>query len=124
MSNQFALPVPVPIAEVARLKTLGKALELCANLQGFDLDKQLQQRLDADKGQFSRWMNGTEGVIWPKLAKLMDVCGNEAPIYWMCYQRGFDLQALRKRETEMQRENRLLREEVAALRRVLTAGEQ
>ena len=52
----------------------------------------------------------------------MDTCGNDAPLLWMLQRRGYDLYSLRKRETETERENRLLREEVAALRRVLTAG--
>lgn len=122
MSNQIALPVEVPASEVARKKTLGAAIEMCANLQGYDLDKELQQRLGVDKAQFSRWLSGGEGVCWPKFEKLMDECGNDAPLHWMLHQRGYDLHSLRKRETETQRENRLLREENAALRRVLTGG--
>jgi|GEM_PF-2749195 len=63
-----------------------------------------------------------EGVIWPKLSALMDVCGNDAPLHWMLHQRGYDLHSIRKLETETERENRRLREENAALRRVLMAG--
>jgi hypothetical protein len=37
----------------------------------------------------------------------------------MLHDRGYDLHALRKLETEVERENRSLREENAALRRVL-----
>lgn len=80
--------------------------------------------LGVDKAQFSRWQSGSEGVVWPKLEKLMDVCGNDAPLLWMAYQRGFDLHSLRQRETETERQNRLLREENAALRRVLLGGSQ
>lgn len=122
MDTQIALPVEVRPDEVAREKTLGGAIELCAKLQGFSLDKELQQALGVDKAQFSRWHSGQEGVIWPKFVKLMDLCGNEAPLLWMLHQRGYDLHSLRKRETETERENRLLKEENAALRRVLMAG--
>ena len=108
MSSQIALPVEVRPEEVARKQSLGNAIELCAELAGFSLDKELQQTLSVDKAQFSRWLSGTEGVIWPKLEKLMDQCGNDAPILWMLYQRGYDLHSLRKRETETER---LLREE-------------
>lgn len=108
MSSQIALPVEVRPEEVARKQSLGNAIELCAELAGFSLDKELQQTLAVDKAQFSRWLSGTEGVIWPKLEKLMDQCGNDAPILWMLYQRGYDLHSLRKRETETER---LLREE-------------
>ena len=124
MSTQLSITVPVRPEEVAREKSLGAAIELCAKLQGFELDKQLSELLKVDKAQFSRWHSGEEGIKWPKLSALMDVCGNDAPILWMLLQRGYDLHSLRKleTETETERENRLLREENAALRRVLVGA--
>lgn len=118
-TSLLSLPVPVNFEELARKKTLGAALELCANLAGLDLDKQLAGPLGVDKGQFSRWQSGTEGVVWPKFVRLMDFCGNDAPVLWMAQQRGWDLHSFRRQEDKVERENRLLREEVAALRRVL-----
>ncbi|NBJ19744.1 hypothetical protein GT625_13520 [Burkholderia thailandensis] len=118
-TTQISLPVEVTEAEIAREKSLGAAISLCAKVAGFDLDKELQMRLGVDKAQFSRWLSGTEGIVWPKFVALMDACGNDAPLLWMLHQRGFDLASLRKRESETERENRLLREENAALRRVL-----
>ncbi len=122
LRDQLSLPSGLSAVEVTRKKTLGSAIELCANAGGFDLDKELQLRLGVDKAQFSRWQSGAEGVVWPKLVKLMDACGNDAPLLWMAHDRGYDLHSLRKRETETEHENRLLREEVAALRRVLLGG--
>lgn len=119
MPDQLSLPITVPLDEVCRKKSLGAAIELCAELQGYELDKELQQRLGVDKAQFSRWLSGTEGVIWPKFEKLMDTCGNDAPLFWMLHQRGYDLNSIRRKETETEKENRLLREENAALRRAL-----
>jgi plasmid maintenance system antidote protein VapI len=117
--NQLALPVDIRPEEVARKASLGNAIELCAELAGFSLDKELQQQVGADKAQFSRWLSGQEGIVWPKFVKLMDVCGNDAPLLWMLHQRGYDLHSVRKSETETEKHNRLLREENAALRRVL-----
>ena len=117
--NQVAIPVQIRPEEVERKQTLGQALELCAELAGFSLDKELQSILSVDKAQFSRWISGTEGISWPKFVKLMDACGNDAPLLWMLAQRGYDLHSVRKRESETERVNRLLREENAALRRVL-----
>lgn len=119
MSSQLSIPVPLNLTEVMRKKSLGGAIELCANVGGFDLDKELQMALGVDKAQFSRWQSGQEGILWPKLSKLMDHCGNDAPLFWMNFDRGYDLHAMRKTETEIERDNRRLREENDALRRVL-----
>ena len=121
--TQVSIPIEVRPEEVAREKTLGGAIELCAKVAGHSLDKELQQALGVDKAQFSRWLSGTEGIVWPKFAALMDVCGNEAPLMWMLHKRGYDLHSLRRLENETEKQNRLLREEVAALRRVLKANQ-
>jgi hypothetical protein len=52
----------------------------------------------------------------------MDACGNNAPVLWMLHARGYDLHSVRLRESETEAENRRLREENAALRRVLTGS--
>ena len=118
-THQISLPVPVNIDELRRKKTLGAAIELCAHLGGFELDKVLQQKLGVDKAQFSRWQSGQEGISWPKFNLMMDVCGNDALLLWMLDQRGYELASLHKRETETEQQLRLAMEEVAALRRVL-----
>ncbi len=117
--NQVAIPVEVRPEEVMREKSLGAAIELCAKVAGHALDKELQQSMGVDKAQFSRWLSGTEGIVWPKFNTLMDTCGNDAPLLWMLYQRGYDLYSIRKLESEVEKQNRLLREENAALRRVM-----
>ncbi len=63
----------------------------------------------------------TAGIVIPIAVSpaVLTNSGNDAPVMWMAYQRGVDLHSLRKRETETERENRLLREENDALRRVL-----
>lgn len=117
--NQVALPVDIRPEEIARKQSLGGSLELCAELAGFTLDKELQQIMGVDKAQFSRWTSGTEGIVWPKFTKLMDACGNDAPVLWMLHQRGYDLHSVRRLESETEKDNRRLREENAALRRVM-----
>lgn len=100
----MSLPVEVRPEEIARKQTLGAAIELCAELAGHALDKTLQSELGVDKAQFSRWQSGSEGIIWPKFEKLMDACGNDAPLLWMNYQRGYDLGAMRKRQSETEKQ--------------------
>lgn len=119
--HQVGIPVDVNPAEVARKSSLGGAIELCLELAGLE-PKQVQSALKLDKAQFSRWASGQEGITYPKLVLLMDHCGNEAPLLWMAHQRGYDLRSMRKVESELERQNRLLREENEALRRVLSGG--
>ncbi len=109
--TQIGLPADVTEAEIAREKSLGGAIELCAKVAGFALDKELQAELGVDKAQFSRWQSGQEGICWPKFERLMDACGNDAPLLWMLHQRGYDIGSLRKRESELERQIRELREQ-------------
>ena len=115
---QVAFPTEVSVQEIARERTLGGAITLCAKAAGYE-GKEVQAELKWDKAQWSRWESGQEGVVWPKLVQLMDFCGNDAPVLWMYHARGYDLHALRKRESELEQQLRQAREENLALRRVL-----
>lgn len=125
MTQTTLIRPEVPLSEIPRKASLGKALEYCAELAGYGYDKQLEDAMRAhgvpvDKTQLSRWQQGGEGIKWERFTALMDVCGNDAPLLWMLHQRGYDLHSVRRMESETEKENRLLREENAALRRVLT----
>ena len=116
--DQLALHIDVSTAEISRKPTLGKAIELCADLGPLN-HKLLQDKLGVDKAQWSRWISGQEGIKWERLHKLIDICGNDVPVLWMVQALGYDLTAMRRIETTLERENRLLREQNAALLRVL-----
>lgn len=119
--NQLSIPADISLNEIARKGSLGKAIAYC--YEAADLEpKQLLAKIGGDKSQLSRWESGTEGVMWPKLCALMDACGNDAPLLWMIHARGWDLHAMRRRESELERELRQSREENAALKRVLMSG--
>lgn len=120
--HQIAMPVDLSSVEVSRELTLGGAIDLCLKVAGKEA-KQVTEDLKFDKAQISRWQSGQEGVNWPKLTALMDYCGNEAPLLWMAHARRYDLNSMRKLETEVERQNRLLREENAALKRVLMGAQ-
>lgn len=123
--NQLAFPSEVTPQEVAREKSLGSAIALCARVAGHEPKQVMDAIRDpktgkpVDKAQWSRWLSGEEGVVWPKFLQLMDFCGNDAPLLWLLHDRGYDINTLRKRETETEKELRLAKEEIAALRRVL-----
>jgi hypothetical protein len=111
----------VSLAEISRKQSLGAAITLCYEAAGMT-PKQVLALGPWDKAQLSRWESGAEGIVWPKLCALMDGCGNDVPVLWQLGQRGYDMGSVRKRESELELENRLLREERDALKRVLLAG--
>lgn len=117
---QSQIPVDVPAADVRRQADLGSAIALCMSLGGKS-HKVVEGDLELASGQLTRWISGQEGIKWERLDALMTLCGNDAPILWMVHRRGWDLHAMRRLETETERENRLLREENTALRRALRA---
>jgi hypothetical protein len=124
MTQPTLLSVEVPLSEVVRKPSLGKAIEYCAELAGYAYDKELEAAMSkhgvkVDATQLTRWKQGGEGIKWDKFASLMDVCGNDAPLLWMAHARGWDVHAMRRRESELERQLRLALEENLALRRVL-----
>ena len=121
--SHIALPVEVSPVEVMRERSLGDAILLCIKAAGLE-PKQVQAELRLDKAQWSRWVSGQEGVKWERLRALQDLCGNDAPTLWMLHDRGYDLSTVRRVESTVERENRMLREENAALRRVLTGADR
>jgi hypothetical protein len=99
--------------------TLLSAIKLCISYAGLEADKEVYLPLGIDAGHWTRITRGEAHFSVDKLCALMDLCGNEAPLMWLVDTRGYELASLHRRESETERENRLLREENAALRRVL-----
>jgi hypothetical protein len=116
--TQLAIPIDVAPHEIARKGSLGAAIELCAEIGGKS-PKEVQADCRFDKGQWSRWTTGTEGIVWPRLVSLMDHCGNDVPVLWQVHQRGYDLHSLHRIESELERRNRMLQRENDALRSLL-----
>jgi hypothetical protein len=126
MTQPTLLSVEVPLSEVVRKPSLGRAIEYCAELAGYSYDKELEKALSehgvkVDATQLTRWKQGAEGIKWERFCALMDVCGNDAPLFWMLHARGYDVHSIRRSESELEKELRLAKEENKALRRVLQA---
>lgn len=101
-------------ALIARQPTMTKALVLCQTMSGLD-DKAFigDTGVVKDAAQFSRILSaGQHNFPHDKLNLFMDKAGNEAPLLWLLHSRGYDLNSLRLRETETERELRLAREEL------------
>jgi plasmid maintenance system antidote protein VapI len=113
--QQLGFPSQVTPQEVAREATLGGSISLCAKAAGLT-PKEVQDALKADRAQFSRWTDDKEGITWSKLAALMDLCGNDAPLFWMLNARGYDLHSLRRKESDLEKTLREVREQNEALK--------
>ncbi|QWF19276.1 hypothetical protein [Lysobacter capsici] len=111
------LQVPVNPSEVARKLSWASAIEHCAELAGYSLDKQSSAIAGMDKARWSRIKSGQEGIKPDQLEAFMDACGNDAPLLWLMHRRGWDLNSVRKRETETERALRLAEKRIAELER-------
>ena len=96
---------PVKNDDVASVPTWAKALSKAVQDSGLK-DKTLALETEMDAAQFSRTMSGQLGIMPDKLFRLMDACGTEFPLMWLNYQRGYDIEAMRQRETKLQAELR------------------
>lgn len=98
------------------------AIRLSQTLSGLD-DAQFygEGRIVKHQAEWTRIVGPSKSHNFPhdKLLKFMDMTGNEVPLLWLAHRRGYDMGSLHLRETELERANRMLREENAALRRVL-----
>ena len=120
--SQPSLPLgKVSPDEIARKRTLGDAIGLCAEVAGINLDKQASADIGMDKAQWSRIQDGREGIKWDKLARFLDAMGNDVPLLWMLHQRGYDIMSVRRRENELERQVRERDEKIERLELKLQA---
>lgn len=113
------LQVPVKPDEIARKLSWAAAIEHCAELAGYSLDKQSSSEIGMDKARWSRIKSGQEGIKPEQLEAFMDACGNDAPLLWLMHRRGWDLHSFRRKETDTERRARVAEERVTELERVL-----
>ncbi len=104
--------IAVDPALVARQASMSKALMLCQTLSGLpDSEFYGDKGIVKDQAQWSRIM-GPSNHCFPhdKLNLFMDKAGNEAPLLWLAHSRGYDVNSLRKLETETERKLRVMEE--------------
>ncbi len=114
---QFELNVSPPMAridepQIAAQPTLLGAINLCQTLSGKD-DAHFYGpgRVVKQQAQWSR-ITGASDHKFPAegLLPMMQLARNEAPFLWMAYALGYDINSLRKRETETEKLLRIERE--------------
>lgn len=103
--------VVVPMDLVVKLQSFSSAIALCVQLSGLE-DKEVYIPLGIDSGHWTRIKQGKANFPENKLRELMDLCGNEVPLIWLAYIRGYGL-VLLKSEAERRAEAAELRAQEA-----------
>lgn len=110
-------PVPVDLTLLPKIRHLGHALQKCAEAAAIS-DQALCIEVGIDNALWTRIKSSQAGIRaagegdpTDLLNRIMDVCGNELPLMWLNWRRGREpLPPLR--ESELERENRELREQL------------
>lgn len=109
MSAQLALPKP-PVklddSVVQSPKDLLRAFVIAADLGGLE-DKQAAAAAGMDPSTWSQFKAGDRGIKPKELNAYLDQCGNELPLAYWAFTRGY---VLLPRESEYERRLRIERE--------------
>lgn len=121
MSHQLELIVkrplkPTTIDDLNGVDTEAKALRAMARASGLQ-DKALAVEIGVDNATFSRVMSGQARFSEEQMTRFMDACGSELWIGWWLSSRGYDPTSPRRIESDVERENRELREQLEQIQR-------
>lgn len=113
---------PVTLEVILAQTTFRQAINLCVQISGKD-PKEIFMPLGIDKGTWSKIVDGHPlfALHTSKLEQLMDIAGNEIPLIWLNYRRGYKpvpllnaqekrIADLEARNAEMERDNKLMRD--------------
>jgi hypothetical protein len=78
-------------------------------------DKTVAIEIGTDPAVLSKAQTGQARLNEQQMDALMDSCGSEAWLHYWLLKRGYDPRHLRRMETDLERENRLLKEKLAKL---------
>lgn len=109
-------PVHIDVSEIARQPSGAACLALAASKAGKQ-DKVIAADLGMQDAVWSRCKSGQNSLSPEQLVALCEVTGTLAPIAWMLLQLGYDPRSLRRIESEVETQNRELRERVESLER-------
>lgn len=98
--------------DLSGVHTLKQAIGLCMATAGYTLDKEVADAVGMSTSALSKWKDNVD-KNWAHMQDLMTVCNSEIPLLWMVNKMAYDISALRKKETELERQLRLKEEELA-----------
>lgn len=106
----------IPETDFGKLTSEAAAVKYTCENSGLQ-DKSIAIEIGTDAGTLSKAKAGQARLNESNLDALMDATGIEAPLFAWLLRRGYDPRSLRRIETDVERENRELRERVAVMER-------
>lgn len=104
----------IPETDFGKLSSEAAAIRYCTEHSGLQ-DKSIAIEIETDNAVLSKAKLGQARLNDDALNALMDATGIEAPLYAMLLRRGYDPRSLRRIETDIERENRELRERLSTM---------
>jgi len=104
----------IPEADLAKLTSEAKSVQYACENSGLQ-DKSIAIEIGVDAAVLSKAKAGQARLNDDALDALMDATGIEAPLYALLLRRGYDPRSLRRFESDLERENRELRESMSVL---------
>lgn len=118
LNNELELTVKRPLRDVPEAdwhwRNEASALSYMIARSGLQ-EKTIAIECGIDASTLAKVKQGTARPSEDHLAAMMDATGSEAWLFFWLLKRGYDPRSLRRIETDVERENRELRERVAAL---------
>ena len=107
-------PKPIPETDFGKLSSEAAAIRYAIDNSRLQ-DKTVAIEIDTDAGTLSKAKAGQARLNEEALDKLADSTGFESTLFAHCLRRGYDPRSLRRFESDVERENRELREELTRL---------
>lgn len=107
-------PKAIPEGDFDKLTSEAAAVRYCIDNSRLQ-DKAVAIEIGTDAGTLSKAKTGQARLNEEALDRLADCTGYEAALFAHCIRRGFDPRSLRRFESDVERENRELRERLEAL---------
>lgn len=104
----------IPESEWPEWKSEAKVIESMVTKSGFQ-DKTIAIEVGIDPAVLSKAQSGQARLAEKNMDALMDACGSEAWLHFWLLKRGYDPRQLHRMESDLERENRMLREKVAKM---------
>lgn len=107
-------PQAIPEGDFGKLSSEAAAIKYCIENSRLQ-DKTVAIEIGTDAGTLSKAKSGQARLNEDALDALADASGFEAVLFAHCIRRGYDPRSLRRFESDVERENRELREQMARI---------